>query len=140
MNQIHATLKVFQEWHENMGLRDLWFSCDAEVQAFYPDLEMEYESDTAFFKALEVLLESGDQCLFYNLNHEDQSKDGQHLSGTPSEQLSLLKKVWVGKVEMDKMDDENGFLGWYFLLFCPYSLAHKIYDENDVFLRWWHAE
>lgn len=37
---------------------------------------------------------------------------------------------------MDKMDEENGYLGWYFLMFFPYSLAHKIYDEHENFLKW----
>ncbi|WP_212749615.1 hypothetical protein [Acinetobacter sp. ANC 3929] len=59
------------------------------------------------------------------------------LTYSPEEQLVLLKEEWVSKAEMDK---ENSYLGWYFLIFCPYSLAHKIYDENGNFLKWCHAE
>lgn len=59
-----------------------------------------------------------------------------HLTGSPKVQLTLLKKVWVGKAEMDKIDEENDYLGWIFLIFCPYSLAHKIYDDNGDFLKW----
>lgn len=140
MNQIYAILKIFQEWHEHMGLEYLWYSSNDELIEFYPDIELEYDPDTAFFKALEVLLKSGDKCLFYNLNNGDPSRDGEHLTVTPEEQVALLKEVWVGKAEMDKMDEANGYLGWYFLIHCPYSLAHKVYDENNNFIKWWHAE
>lgn len=140
MNQTSAILKIFQEWHQNMGLSYLWDATDYELTKFYPELELEYDPDTAFFKALEILLKSGDKCLFYNLNSEDPSRDGEHLTCSPEEQLTLLKKVWVGKEEMDRMDEENGYSGWYFLIFCPYSLAHKIYDENGKFIKWRHAE
>lgn len=140
MNQINTILKIFQESHGNSGLRDLWFCCDGEVQAIYPDLKIDFDPDAAFFIVLEILLKSGNQCLFYNLNYKDSSRDGEHLDASPEEQIELLKKVWVGKELMDKMDDENGYLGWFFLIHCPYSLAHKIYDENGVLLKWWHAE
>ncbi|MEB3768403.1 hypothetical protein [Acinetobacter sp. MD2] len=141
MNQIDAALKHFKEWHPNMGLKYLWFTCDGEMdEENYPDIKFEYDPDTAFFKALKILLDSEDKCLFYNLNSEDPSRDGEHLTCSPEEQFALLKKVWVGKEEMDKMDEENGYLGWYFLILCPYSLAHKIYDENGNFIKWWHAE
>ncbi len=140
MNQIDIILKHFKEWHKNMGLRFLWFASDGEAEELYPNIKPEYDSDTAFFKALEVMLNSGDQCLYYNLNSEEPSKNGEHLTATPQEQLNMLKQVWIGKIKMDEMDEENGYLGWYFLMYCPYSLAHKTYDEQGQFIKWWHAE
>ena len=140
MNQIEAILTVFDEWHENMGLQYLWYSCDDEFQRTYPNISIEYDPDTAFFKALEEMLNSGDQCLFYNLNSEDPSRDGEQLTTTPQKQLQMLKEVWIGKEAMDRMDKEEGYLGWYFLMYCPYSLAHKIYNEKGQFIKWWHAE
>lgn len=141
MNQIDAVLKHFKEWHPKMGLQYLWYSCDGEMDSEdYPEVNFVYSPESAFFKALEILLESGDQCLFYNLNSEDPSKDGELLTVSPLEQLEMLRKVWIGKEAMDKMDEENEYLGWYFLVHIPYSIAHKIYDEHGNFLEWWYAE
>ncbi|MCU4337341.1 hypothetical protein [Acinetobacter dispersus] len=141
MNQIDAIIYNLKKYNLTMGLDDLWFACNSDaVMEDYPDISIEYDPGTAFFKALFVLLESGDWCLFYTLNSHEPSLDGEHLRGSPQEQITLLKQAWVGKAEMDKMDEENGYLGWYFLIHCPYSLAHKIYDKNGCFFKWCHAE
>ncbi|WP_228143420.1 hypothetical protein [Acinetobacter radioresistens] len=63
-----------------MGLEYLWYASDDELTKFYPELMLGYDADTAFFKALEILLKSGDKYLFYNLNSKEPSKDGEHLS------------------------------------------------------------
>lgn len=141
MNQIDAIIYNLKKYNLTMGLADLWFACNSDaVKEDHPNISIEYDPEAAFFKALLVLLESGDWCLFYTLNSQEPSLDGEHLTGSPQEQITLLKQAWVGKAEMDKMDEENGYLGWYFLIHCPYSLAHKIYDESGYFLKWCHAE
>ena len=137
MNQIDAILKHFKQWHSFMDLIYLWDTCSYEVDSEdYPDVIFEYDPETAFFIALERLLKSGNECLTYNLNSEDPSRDGERLTCSPDEQLALLKEVWISKEEMDKLDKEKGYLGWYFLVICPYSLTHKKYDENGNFLEW----
>jgi len=51
--------------------------------------------------------------------------------------LERLKEIWIGKEKMDKLDEEHGYLGWYFLSICPYSLTQKMFDEDGNFLRWY---
>ena len=140
MNQIEAILNHFEEYSRYMGLNYLWDISDTILKREYPDIEIQYDPDTAFFKSLEVMLNSGNQCLFHNLNGEDPSRDGELLTCSPTEQIKLLKKVWIGKEAMDKMDEENGYLGWWFLNYVPYSLAHKVFDESGQFVKWWHSE
>ncbi|MCH7312795.1 hypothetical protein [Acinetobacter sp. ANC 3882] len=141
MNQIEVIIHLFQKNSLIKGVGCLWwYACNnALIQDKHPNTKIEYDSNSAFFKALEILLNCGDYCLFYTLNSEDPLRDGEHLSELPQEQLELLQRVWIDKEAMDKMDEENGYLGWYFLIYCPYSLAHKIYDENGNFIRWHHA-
>ena len=138
MNQIDAILKQFKTWYSFMDLRHLWYCCDGEIEdnEDYPDVIFEYDPETAFFMALERLLKSGNECLTYNLNSEDSLRDGERLTCSPDEQLALLKEVWIGKEKMDQLDEENGYLGWYFLNIIPYSVIHKKYNENGNFLKW----
>jgi hypothetical protein len=137
MNQIDTILKYFEKNYYYMDLVYLWDCCDSEVdKEDYPDVTFEYDPDTAFFMVLERLLKSGDHCLIYNLNSEDPSRDGERLTCSPDEQLALLKEVWIGKEKMDQLDEENGYLGWYFLNIIPYSVIHKKYNENGNFLKW----
>lgn len=137
MNQIDAILKHFKEWHPYTGIDYLWCSCDGEMDnEDYPDVKFEYNPDTAFFMALERLLKSGDACLFYS-GCTEHPKRGERLTESPDEQLVLLKEIWIGKEKMDKLDEEHGYLGWYFLAICPYSLTQRMYDEDGSFLRWY---
>ncbi|USA46435.1 hypothetical protein NDN11_17405 [Acinetobacter sp. C26M] len=137
MNQIDAILKHFKEWHPFMGIEYLWHSCDGEMDSEdYPDVKFEYDPDTAFFMALERLLKSGEACLFY-VSCTEHPKKSELLTESPDSQITLLKNAWIGKEEMDKLDKEHDYLGWYFLVHCPYSLIQKQYDEHGNFLRWY---
>ncbi|MFC0821226.1 hypothetical protein [Moraxella marmotae] len=33
---------------------------------------------------------------------------------TSEEQLNLAKEIWVVKEEMDRLDQENQYIGWWF--------------------------
>lgn len=137
MNQINAILKHFKEWHPNMGLQYLWDTCDGEMDSEnYPEVIFEYDPDTAFFNALEILLKKGDCCLAYGDVTEDRALIGTVVKELPEKQLEMLKSVWVGKEEMDRMDRENDYLGWYFLVHCPYLLACRKYDSQGNFIEW----
>lgn len=136
MNQVELILKTFQEYEFKEGLDDLFYLCGNFLKEIYPEIMLEYDQDTAFFNTLKILLDSGDSSLFYNLNYEDPSKDGELLSGNAQEQIKQLQLVWIGSLDINKMDEENDYIGWYFLIYCPYGLAHKIYDEDGNFERW----
>jgi hypothetical protein len=148
MNQIEAILKVFIEEHSFMGLSYLWLECDNNGFLEAPtilefrskqQIQIEYDPDTAFFKVLQILLEGGQCCLYHNLNGEDPSRDGEHLNSSPIEQVAMYKKAWIGKQAMDEMDEENNYMGWWFLVHAPYSLAWRRPNEQGE-LKWWHAE
>lgn len=136
MNQLELILKTFHEYEFKEGLDDLFYLCGDFLKEIYPVIKLEYDQDTALFKVLKILLESGDISLFYNLNYEDPSRDGELLIGTAEEQIKQLQQVWIGSFAINKMDEENDYIGWYFLMHCPYALAHKIYNENGNFERW----
>ncbi|PTV44756.1 DUF596 domain-containing protein [Acinetobacter pittii] len=136
MNQLELILKTFQEYEFKEGLDDLFYLSGNLLKEIYPTIMLEYNQDTAFFMALKTLLESGDISLFYNLNFEDLSRDGELLTGSAEEQIKQLKQVWIGSDAINKMDEENNYIGWYFLIQCPYALAHKIYDKDGNFERW----
>lgn len=136
MKQIELILKTFNEYEFKEGLDDLFYLSGEFLKEIYPTTILEYEQDIAFFMALKSLLDSGNISLFYNLNYEDSSKDGKLLIGTTEEQIKQLQQVWIGSDAINKMDEENDYIGWYFLTHCPYALAHKIYDKNGNFERW----
>jgi len=136
MNQLELILKTFHEYEFKEGLDDLFYLCGDFLKEIYPVIKLEYDQDTALFKVLKILLESGDISLFYNLNYEDPSRDGELLIGTAEEQIKQLQQVWIGSFAINKMDEENDYIGWYFLMHYPYALAHKIYNENGNFERW----
>jgi hypothetical protein len=148
MSQIDLILKYFIEDSEFSGLRSLWFECDNQdfreastilESRSNQQIIIEYDPDTAFFKVLLILLEGGQCCLYHNLNGEDPSRDGEHLNSSPIEQVAMYKKAWVGKQAMDAMDEENNYMGWWFLNYARYSLAWRRPNEQGE-LKWWHAE
>lgn len=104
MNIIENMLKWNFRYELYGGLSNLWLLANGGLQYLYPDSLLEYDAEIVFFEALEVMLKSGNQCLFHNLNGEDPSRDGEHLTGSPTEQIALLKKVWIGKEAKDQQD------------------------------------
>jgi len=110
--------------------------CGNFLKEIDPEVKIEDDQDTAFFKVLKILLESGDISLFYNLNYEDSFRDGELLLGSAQEQIEQLQQVWIGSFAIHQMDQKNNYLGWFFLIHCPYALAHKLYDEDGKFTRW----
>lgn len=136
MSQLELILKTFHEYEFKEGLDDLFYLCGNFLKEIDPEVKIEDDQDTAFFKVLKILLESGDISLFYNLNYEDSFRDGELLLGSAQEQIEQLQQVWIGSFAIHQMDQKNNYLGWFFLIHCPYALAHKLYDEDGKFTRW----
>lgn len=140
MKQLELILKTFHEYEFKEGLDVLFYLCGNFLKEIDPKVKLEYGQDVSFFKVLKILLESGDISLFYNLNSADPSRDGELLLGSPKEQIEQLQQVWIGSFAIHQMDQKNNYLGWYFLIHCPYALAHKLYDEDGKFVRWLYTD
>lgn len=107
MNQLELILKTFHEYEFKEGLDDLFYLYGNFLKEIDPEVKLEYKQDIAFFKALKILLESGDISLFYNLNYKESSRDGELLLGSPQEQIEQLQQVWLGSFAIHQMDQKK---------------------------------
>lgn len=113
-----------------MDLSYLWdvaLGCYDWMETLEEPLNNNYNSEQYFFEALKYLL---DNQLCKLRSNSESLPNTQMETLTPEEQLNLVKEIWVGKKEMDKLDQENQYVGWWFLTSCPYYLAHKRIDEK----------
>lgn len=97
------------------------------IEKLEEPLNSNYNTEQYFFEALKYLL---DNKLCKLRSNSESLPNTQMETLTPEEQLNLVKEIWVGKKEMDRLDQENHYIGWWFLTSCPYYLAHKRIDEK----------
>lgn len=137
MRSIDLTKLIAQTYLDKCGGMDLSYLWDVALGCYgwmdqlETPLNADYNPERYFFEALEHLLDNK----LCKLRSNSQSLPNAQMDKlTPKEQLSLVKEIWIGKDEMDKLDRENDYMGWWFLVHCPYYLAHKMTDEKgEVF-------
>ena len=56
MSQLELILKTFHEYEFKEGLDDLFYLCGNFLKEIDPEVKIEDDQDTAFFKVLKILL------------------------------------------------------------------------------------
>lgn len=132
MKSIDITKKISHTFLNQCGGMDLSYLWDVALGYYnwideLDKLPNDYNSEEYFFKSLKYLLDNK----LCKLRSDSECLSNAEIEKlTPDKQLSLVKEIWVGKEEMDRLDQENQYAGWWFLTSCPYYLAHKKIDEN----------
>lgn len=130
MNQVDTIVNVFLTRCTGLGLDYLWNISNHGWRYDYKDIPTLYNEETAFFLALEYLL-THQKCRLRSNGEIYNNEDIEQMS--PQCQLNLVKEIWIGKNKMDRMDEENECLNWWFLVYCPYYLSHRIINKNGKY-------
>lgn len=128
MKQIELIIHTFVNHYFASELFFLWDVVWAVGESrIQPCEEIVYDNETAFFLALELLLAQNYCRLITNDGNEENNKKIAKMDAKQA--CQLLKDVWVGEEAMNKLDKENQYVGWWFVVLCPYNLVHRYIDE-----------
>lgn len=130
MKQIELIIHTFLNHHFASELYFLWdVVCGVSENRIQPPCEeIIYDNETAFFLALEFLL-AQNYCRLIT-NDGGKEIDDEIAKMDAKQACQLLKDVWMGEEAMNKLDEENEYLGWWFVVLCPYNIVHRYTDES----------
>ncbi|MDO4894458.1 hypothetical protein [Moraxella sp.] len=81
-----------------------------------------------FFLALEFLF-AQNYCRLIT-NDGNKEIDDEIAKMDAKQACQLLKDIWIGEEAMNKLDEENQYVGWWFRILCPYNIVHRYVDED----------
>lgn len=130
MKQIELIIHTFLNRHFASELYFLWdVVCGVNKNRIQPPCEeIIYDNETAFFLALELLF-AQNYCRLIT-NDGNKEIDDEIAKMDAKQACQLLKDVWIGEEAMNKLDEENQYVGWWFRILCPYNIVHRYTDES----------
>ncbi len=129
MKQIALITHTFINEHFASELFFLWdVVCVVGEGRIQPCEEIIYDNETAFFLALEYLLVHNYCRLITNDGNKEINKALAKMDAKQA--CQLLKDVWIGEEAINKLDEENQYVDWWFVVLCPYNIVHRCTDES----------